>query len=887
MNRDEYLNSCAKYLGRLAYEIRAQNAVGRFDINSVAEDFFVPILKVLFDCPELQNQNEIQQNFPSIDLGCRNSRISFQITTDASSDKIVKTLEKFREHQLEKNFDHVYIITITEKQSSYTAKSLGEEISKLPISFSPSKDILDVNDILSRIQHLETDKLERIEAYLASEFTKRDEHLRFREQFDKFLEFSQSKIEVEKKTKKYIPSIFVETHKTKEEMRLFANPLFFCRKVVDLLRKLDYSSLNTRLRLANEPELTLEFDIEMFATVPSTFDELKHWSNALLDVVGIELQKVAPLSWYYKDYGKKYEPINGLSENWLVVRFPVESISTGICTLLRDITFFLDLMRMKIFLITGMAGQGKTNFVCELIENQFRPFEIPCIFIPARELNSYPSRQRIISFISNNRYAPDFANIHEYFSLFDSIANECGKPFLIVIDGINEINALEEFNDELKDVCNSLSQYEFVKIIITCRSEFFDEKYASILNEPFSTTVYRVMDLRSKMSNRSKKRLLKSYLTYFNVTGHLSNDAQDFLKNDLLLLRIFCERHEGEDIGYVSDIYKGDLFEDFLLRKLKSFPENLQTKAFPTLLKIASAMLAADDFAKLSVRDFSEDEQEIVKRLVAEDIVLRQELAVNDLRGLGDLTISFTYDELRDFIIAYKLVDEVKGDDAQLLQETLSRLPGRPILEGVFKYVYLLARKLQKIAAITACEGVENFIEHFSLNAHLLPPPVQNEDDVARIKAILSDTSAPERTARITSFLLGRGNAQELLNINILIDHLNDLETDSHQEFIRTIFSDRYDFRSQDWLQRIDKLVESVCDEGTENGLIDFAPEWLPFFLHAASCASWFERERVSTLFKNFIDQTNCREAMNRVGSANSQAIQILLSDIKEPEEDN
>ena len=96
MNRDEYLNNCARYLGRLGHEIRALNAAARFDINSVTEDFLIPLLKELFDCPEIQNQNEIQQNFPSVDLGCRKSKISFQVTTDASSDKVVKTLTKFR-----------------------------------------------------------------------------------------------------------------------------------------------------------------------------------------------------------------------------------------------------------------------------------------------------------------------------------------------------------------------------------------------------------------------------------------------------------------------------------------------------------------------------------------------------------------------------------------------------------------------------------------------------------------------------------------------------------------------------------------------------------------------------------------------------------------------
>ncbi|MBB2714670.1 SMEK domain-containing protein (plasmid) [Rhizobium sophoriradicis] len=611
MNRDDYLNSSAKYLGRLTHEIRALNAIGRFDINSVTEDFLVPVLKVLFDAPNLQNQNEIQQNFPSIDLGCQTSRISFQITTDASSDKVVKTLQKFREHQLERIFDRVFVLTITEKQSSYTAKTLNEAIAALPVSFSVLENILDITDILKHLQGLETAKLERIEFYLSAEFRKRDEHLQFRDQLDKFLEYSTAKIEVEKKSKKYIPSIFVETHATKEETRLFSNPIFFYRKVQDGLKRLNYTHLNSLLRLAREPELGLEFDNGLLTASPRTIPELREWIDAIEGAIGNELQKIGPMSWRSADYGGKYRPSNEDSANWSLARHKLEVTCTGVILELEDARSQLKLIQNKIFLVTSMAGQGKTNFVCDLVDNQFKAFEIPSIFIPARELNTYPARQRLIGFISNNRYIPQYSRIHQYFDLFNSVALESKKPFIIVIDGINEVNALEEFNDELKDFCNAACQYELIKIVITCRSEFFDEKYSSILNEPFSDKIRRVTDLRSEMSDLSKGRLLRSYLKHFHVAGKFARPAREFLQNDLLLLRIFCERHEGLDVGHLSDIYKGDLFEDFLLKKIESFPERLQGKALPTLLKIASSMLAAKQYSTLSVRNFEDDERDI------------------------------------------------------------------------------------------------------------------------------------------------------------------------------------------------------------------------------------------------------------------------------------
>lgn len=885
MNRDDYLNKIAKYFGRLTHEIRALNAIGRFDINSVAEDFLIPVLKVAFTCPELRNQNEIQMNFPAVDLGCRATRTSFQVTTDASSGKAEKTLRKFHEHNLDKLFDRVYILALTEKQSAYKASALARAIADLNIPFEPAEHIIDIADLLARIRHLDTSDLGRIDVYLTSAWAERDRQVRFREKLDKFLEFSTNKIEQEKRTRKYIPSIFVETHSTKDEVRLFANPLFFYRKIQDKLLKLDYGHLNSLMRIAREPEYVLELERKLLTEMPSTFAELESWLDRVGEAVARELAKVRPLSWGRDESQGPYRPVNANAAGWLIVSFRVESSAYGLTSRLQDALGLIGLIRKKIFLVTSMAGQGKTNFVCDLIENQFRAFAIPCLFIPARELNSYTPGKRLLEYISNNRYSPDVNKIHEYFKLFNDIALETNKPFLIVVDGINEVSDLNAFSDELKLFCNAICQYDMIKVIITCRSEFFDEKYASMLEEPFADHIHRVGDLRANMTERSKDRLLKSYFEHFNIKGRFSRIADDFLKSDLLLLRIFCEQYEGCDIGYMADIYKGDLFEKYLKKKIRTFPQHLIPKALPTLYRIVTAMIDADDFSKLSVRSFSAEEQEVVRRFVEDDVILRQEIGAESLSALGDLAISFTYDELRDFVIAHKLVVGDAGD-AGSLKATLATLPGRPIYEGVYRYAYLLARTTKDAKAIAACENGPDFVEHFSLNVHLLPPAAQTPDDVERVRALLADSSMPERLRRAAKFLIHRRDVADLLNITILRDHLNGLETAEHKTFVRALFAHRHDYDDHAWRKRAHELIHDVVEENAEKkGLERYDPEWLALFLHVSSLVGWSERERVSTMFRESMDASNCRDALELVRPALAEAVQILLSDIEDGEE--
>lgn len=885
MNRDDHLNSIAKYVGRMAHEIRALNAVGRFDINSVAEDFLIPVLKLVFDCPDLQNMNRIQANFPAVDLGCATTKVSFQVTTDGSSSKVVKTLEGFHEHGLDKTFDQLYVLALNEKQASYTAKSLERAIAVLTIPFNPAANVIDWVDILTRIQHLETAKLEAIDQYLASGWAKRDSHVKFREQLDKFLRFSTDKIEVEKISRKYIPSIFVETHSTKEQMRLFANPLFFYRKIQDKLRNFGYDHLKPSFRIAGEPELVSELDVGLLSASPATFAELSVWLDQFDQAIGIELAKVRPLSWRRETGEACYEPVNPESAGWKIAQFRLESAASGLTSRLIDARALISLIRKKIFLVTSMAGQGKTNFVCDLVENQFCLFEIPCLFIPARKLNGFTSGTRLFDYIAHNRYAPDGTKLHEYLTLFDQVAQEVEKPFVILIDGINEVTDLASFNEELTAFCSAVCQYDWIKLVITCRSEFFDERFATMLEEPFAAHIHRVNDLRSEMTDHGKARLLNAYFTHFRIGGQLQGKAKAFLENDLLLLRIFCERHEGSDVGYVTDIYKGDLFGDYLRRKIDSFPQHHRANAKATLFKIAASMLAADDFSKFSVSEFTSQEQEIVWRFVEDDVILRREVDSDGLAAVGNLTISFTYDELRDFIVAYQLVDRPVAQKAQALTEMLARLPSSPVYEGVYRYTYLLARRTNDTAAVAACEAAPNFTEHFSHNVHLLPPAVQKSEDVARVTAILADADGARRRRRVALFLLHRSNTADLLNIAILIDHLNDLEDEEHATFIGEIFGDHRDYDPLRWQQRINKLVADVGEDEGGRGIVRYAPEWLAFFLHAAAHAGWLERERASSLFQDAGDTVNCTEALVRVGPAKATTLQMLLSDIEASQE--
>ncbi|UWQ32173.1 SMEK domain-containing protein [Leisingera sp. M527] len=878
MTRQELLQKSASLLGRFAYEVRVSNAQDLFDINTVAEDLLVPIFATILDCPNLQNQNRIQMNFPAVDLGCKVGRISIQVTSDASSSKINETLEKFKSHGLDADFDRVLVYVLTERQQSYNSKALAATVTGLPIEFSTSRDILDFHSLAKLIGELSNERIQRVCDLLEGEFKKADANAKFRSELDAFLSASGQKIEDEKRTKKYIPSVFVETSGPKEQMRFFAHPMFFYRKIDDELRRFNLEEFNKLLRMAKIDEV--QGDLKALANLPSpeNLNELRNRLATQLEEISSLKDQVSVFSWY-GERAERYVPKDYLTGYWTVFEHNVESNGSGVYRSLGEITDQINLALAKIFLVTGMAGQGKTNFVCDLVENQFRKFEIPAVFIPARKLNDFPGPNRIKDYITNNRFAPELRNIHDLLDLFDNVAKDFGKPFIIAIDGINEVGDLDGFVSELRVFLDALCQYDFVKVVITCRNEFFDHKFAGLFEPQFAEYLHRVHDLRNEMTDDNKDRLLHSYLDHFRICVSLSRSAKEFLENDLILLRIFCDIHEGKNIGYVPEIYKGDIFEGYLTLKIGEFPVSDRRKALSSIYKICEGMLENEDFSQLPLEGFDDGEMAIVEKLIGEDIILRREVPATGLLSLGVENISFTYDEMRDFLLAHFAVVELAPSDPPKINELFEAACDWPIYEGFFRYAYVLARKHGCNKVIEVCEASDDFDRHYLNNLTLLSADIQTSDDVARVKAMLSSLKVERELRHLSWFLFRKREASDHLNVMILLDHLDDLDDGSLQKFVKAMFSRSGDYRGSEWKDRTSHLLQSLL-ELDDDQQIEIGSPALAVALYITPFAHWDEREAIKNLFSNRAMAHEFHAAIKLGQQARSDLVQACIAEI-------
>ncbi len=157
-------------LGVFAYQAKAYSASGKTDFNKVSEDVLVPLLRHIFELPDLKNLNSaVKKDFPAIDLADDEAKIAFQITATSDSQKIKDTLKTFVEKELYKKYPRLVFYIITEKKDSYPEKGFADIIQE-KFEFNTDTDIIDYRDLVKRCNTFQIDVASKIKRILEANF---------------------------------------------------------------------------------------------------------------------------------------------------------------------------------------------------------------------------------------------------------------------------------------------------------------------------------------------------------------------------------------------------------------------------------------------------------------------------------------------------------------------------------------------------------------------------------------------------------------------------------------------------------------------------------------------------------------------------------------------
>ncbi|WP_429170104.1 SMEK domain-containing protein [Aeromonas rivipollensis] len=114
IKRENCLKSISESFSRFSDIVTLQNKAGFTDINKSAEKLFIYILNKTYN-KKFQDINDIQDNYPAIDLADFEARICVQVTSESTNSKFRKTVSTFKEKKLSSLFDVISFLIISNK----------------------------------------------------------------------------------------------------------------------------------------------------------------------------------------------------------------------------------------------------------------------------------------------------------------------------------------------------------------------------------------------------------------------------------------------------------------------------------------------------------------------------------------------------------------------------------------------------------------------------------------------------------------------------------------------------------------------------------------------------------------------------------------------------
>lgn len=484
--------------------------------------------------------------------------------------------------------------------------------------------------------------------------------------------YTKAQITDLRKSGKYIPGVFVELNESKEVLRYFLNREKWKGRTVKKYNYIYKNFYGDLLRQANNDE-NIRFNLRRRAT-------LGEIENAVASAID-----------YHERFSKGQIK---LKESYKESEHLFRIVYHPYLDTLQELQSFVQASNRNYIVLTGSAGNGKTNLLCSIAELAIN-LKQPVLFLNSRDIDG-----NVIEYILDSLRVQEQLKKHSemYFRILNTLLCIRRKNFFIIIDAVNE-NDREDFGATINRFVNTMAEYPRIKILVSCRSEYYTERFS----EPLSNTItqeHLVYDLKtSAYPEAAIKRLFGRYAEHFHYSGHISEAVKYILSQHLLLLRIFFEVNQNSTKDIMS-ICKQEVFFAYI----QHVRDNVSPKIEKILDCIADTMLAnmAFDYIDLGcLSSFSEDE---LQKACDETVLISKKLVSHEstIARTEKEVFSFVFDEMRDYYIARRIMQTHANDtgfNCDSIIGLLKKLRKAKVSceEGVIHYTYAFFRTAPEI----------------------------------------------------------------------------------------------------------------------------------------------------------------------------------------------
>ena len=593
---------------------------------------------------------------------------------------------------------------------------------------------------------------------------------------------------------KYLPNVFLENRRIKQHLRDFVAPYPFAKLLLERCDMIDTYRTNRNRKFRHKD--------------PFVFDVTPYKGFVAEENLGD----------FYKG-GK-------LLENYLAEKnkeqfderraFRLETSKYG------KLTSHMQHILSKLLLITTSAGQGKTNLICDLVNNVLLKRRIPFVYLNGYEIDA---NDIFGSFASNMLPGTNMA----FDEVIQNAVTYCKyrrSPIILIIDGLNENPMPDVFSRNLVVFIEKVLQYDCVKVILTCRSEYYKEFFADF-DAVFGNRMLKMENINKHYNKSEQRRLIDNYLQYFNIHAIIPEHIVEVLCNDLLLLRIFCEANKDKSIGCVHNINKEAVFAEYyeiMKHKLvdKVYNEEhykLDASRIDTfVMRIVQYMVENNTVFNVPLsyllQYLTEPEQRIFNRFLDENILLRKDLTPEQKGPFSrNEVVNFTYDSFRDYLISTYLLDVVESNNYSKFETLVKEYTatGHQLREGLTPFLFVHTRNTQNEKAIKLISSLDWYRNIFEFCVWDIDDALITNSDIALVKSILASDHPRYVADRLILWRRWNTKHYPTLNIHVLLGFLSELDD-----------KDLDNFLDRAWPQSISQHYTGKEESSERNQLFEF-----------------------------------------------------------------
>lgn len=486
---------------------------------------------------------------------------------------------------------------------------------------------------------------------------------------------------------KYIPGVFVELNESKEILRYFIYSKKWKKRLIESYNFVYDNAYGDILRKACD-NTSICFRLKRKASQKEVMDAV----NEAYELHDNFRKSDVEFKSDYKESQVLFE----------ILHYPYTEA-------LGSLVQYCKAANGKYLILTGSAGNGKTNLLCSISELLINLREAT-IFLNSRDIEG-----DILDFLFSELGLPDLYMKHKesYLYLVNLLLTIQHKHLFIIVDAINE-NDSNGFGSRIATFINKITGYSRVKVIVSCRNEYYKERFRECLVEKVDIPAFE-FDLKEQhYTFAAINKIIRAYSEFFNYSGKISLTVRNMLSEQLLLLRIFFEVNKDSNLDVFS-IRKHEIFAQYI----EAIKQNSGVYIVKMLDTVADFMIEKENYDEINLSDLEKAgiTSELIKKTIDSSVLLSKKLVFHEgtIARNENEVVYFVFDEMRDYYLARRiLLENISADnvDGEAVLDKLKQLKatGASCGEGVIHYCYVFFRTDEVVVKLDQTEKMCNSI---------------------------------------------------------------------------------------------------------------------------------------------------------------------------------